>query len=144
MVVEHRKNAREARNATVKFLYQCEAEKLYYFSMSHFSHFCSYHQISKEVRPLAEEACKGIFSRMNEVDQYINRTSKKWPVSRMPSMDRSVLRLAIWELIHAQEPKKVVINEAIELAKIYGTENSGKFVNGILDTLSKNLGNEPV
>lgn len=61
----------------------------------------------------------------------------------MPSMDRSVLRLAIWELIHAQEPKKVVINEAIELAKIYGTENSGKFVNGILDTLSKNIGNDP-
>ncbi|MCB9228163.1 MAG: transcription antitermination factor NusB [Deltaproteobacteria bacterium] len=137
MVAAHRRDAREARNTTVKFLYQCEAEKLYYFSMPHFSQFCLYHHIPQEAREIAEEACRGIFSRIAEVDKLISQTSQRWPVERMPAMDRSVLRLAVWEMIVAQEPRKVVINEAIELAKLYGTEHSGKFVNGILDALSK-------
>ena len=135
MVAKHRKYAREARNSSIKFLYQCEAEKLFYFSRPHFTTFCDYQQVPAGARAFAEEACRGVFARMREVDQFINETSKKWPVERMPAMDRSVLRLAVWELLGGEQPGKVVINEAIELAKIYGTEHSSGFVNGILDAL---------
>jgi N utilization substance protein B len=60
-----------------------------------------------------------------------------WPIDRLANTDRSVLRLAAYELLHTETPPQVVINEAVELAKRYGTEDSGRFVNGVLGALAR-------
>jgi transcription antitermination protein NusB len=68
-------------------------------------------------------------------DQQIEKLAPQWPTRRQPGVDRAILRLAVWELNAAQTPPKVVIDEAIELAKEYSTENSPSFINGVLDAV---------
>ena len=70
-------------------------------------------------------------------DRWVERLAPQWPPRRQPGVDRNILRLAIWELTHLPTPHKVVIDEAIELAKDYSTEQSASFVNGVLDAVLK-------
>ena len=78
----------------------------------------------------------GVASHREELDALIRRFSEHWRLERMATVDRNLLRLAAYELLYERRiPPKVVINEAIELAKRYGTEDSGAFVNGILDQI---------
>jgi N utilization substance protein B len=91
-------------------------------------------------RKYVEEMVTGILSHKSEIDGEINRISKKWKVEKMNPVDRNILRIGCYELIFkADIPPKVSINEAVELAKKYGTEKSSAFVNGILDRLAKEL-----
>ena len=75
-----------------------------------------------------------------QADAWIERLAPQWPVKRQPSVDRNLLRLALWELTGRDTPPKVVVDEAIELAKQYSTESSPAFVNGVLDAVLKELG----
>lgn len=78
----------------------------------------------------------GVHSRRAEIDAVIQSVAQNWNISRMAVVDRNVLRLATWELMHSDEvPPKVAVNEAIELGKRFSTQNSGAFVNGILDKI---------
>ena len=70
-------------------------------------------------------------------DRWVERLAPQWPPRRQPGVDRNILRMAIWELTNTDTPPKVVLDEAIELAKIYSTENSPAFVNGVLDAVLK-------
>ena len=88
-------------------------------------------------RQQALEMAKGAWWQREAVDQWIERLAPQWPPRRQPSVDRNVIRLAVWELTNTQTPPKVVIDEAIELAKQYSTEQSAAFVNGVLDTVLK-------
>jgi N utilization substance protein B len=94
-------------------------------------------------RPVADHAIalvEGISTYIEEIDPIIERAAPQFPVAQMATVDRNVLRLAIYELHHAPDvPYKVVINEAVEIAKRFGGPNSGKFVNGVLGTISKQL-----
>ena len=73
-----------------------------------------------------------------KIDETITSTSKNWGLERMSAIDRCILRLAVCEMMFLEDaPVAVIIDEAIELAKKYSTENSGKFVNGVLDTIAK-------
>ncbi len=72
-------------------------------------------------------------------DQWIERLAPQWPPRRQPGVDRAILRLAVWELTEGQTPPKVVIDEAIELAKSFSTEQSPAFVNGVLDAVLKEI-----
>lgn len=95
---------------------------------------------SPEVQAFALDLFRGVLERLPELDRLIESHSFHWKVSRMASVDRSVLRLALYELLCCPDiPAKVTINEAVEIAKRYGTEESGSFVNGILDGLGKEL-----
>jgi N utilization substance protein B len=68
----------------------------------------------------------------------VAKTAPEWPIAQIPAVDRNILRLGVYELLFLRQiPPKVAINEAVELAKTYGGENSGKFVNGVLGTLYK-------
>ncbi len=129
-----------ARDFVVQFLYQCETSKLFYFSKSHFSDFVSHFVDDKHAAQILERYCQGIFRDIALIDERLNKVSTNWPMDRMPALDRAVLRLAMYELLEGKVPVKVVLNEAIELAKKYGTEKSPKFVNGILDQLAKEQG----
>ena len=86
-------------------------------------------------RQQAMDMAKGAWWQREAVDQWIERLAPQWPPRRQPGVDRNVIRLAVWELTNAQTPPKVVIDEAIELAKQYSTEQSAAFVNGVLDAV---------
>lgn len=82
-----------------------------------------------------EELLSGVRKHRKEIDLMIGQNAANWSVKRMATIDRNVLRLAVFEMLWAGVPGRVVINEAIELAKRYGNQNSGQFVNGILDRI---------
>ena len=91
----------------------------------------------------AEELVKGVCAHLAEIDQRIEATSHHWRVERMAKVDRNVLRLAVFELtLTPATPRKVVLNEAVELAKTFGSEESGAFINGILDKIAGSLPKE--
>ena len=86
-----------------------------------------------------KELFSATVSNLEKIDSIIRSTSTNWDLTRMSSTDRSILRMAVCEMmVLADAPAPVVIDEAIELAKKYSTENSGKFVNGVLDSVAKN------
>jgi len=96
--------------------------------------------VPPEVRQFAERLAIGASERLNEVDPLLRDHLAHWRLERLGIVDRSVLRLAAFEFLHEPgTPRIVVINEAIELAKRFGGEESGQFVNGILDALRKKL-----
>lgn len=80
----------------------------------------------------------GIRDNLLEIDKIVAAAAPEWPIEQIASIDKSILRVAVYELLFNTEvPPKVVINEAVELGKIYGSENSSKFINGVLGTLFK-------
>ncbi len=77
---------------------------------------------------------KGVIENRSRLDQLIEKFSSNWKISRMGGVDRNILRIAAYELLYCQDiPPKVSINEAVDIGKLYGTEESGSFINGILD-----------
>jgi len=92
-----------------------------------------------ETRRHAIAMAEGAWEQRASIDPWIERLAPQWPPRRQPGVDRSILRLGIWELTAGQTPPKVVIDEAIELAKNYSTEQSPAFVNGVLDAVLKEV-----
>lgn len=93
--------------------------------------------------PFMQGLLAGILSRRPDLDLVIEKAAPEWPIDRIAMVDRNILRLGLYELLFSdrnQVPAKVAINEAIELAKSYGGETSGKFVNGVLGAVYKELG----
>lgn len=87
-------------------------------------------------RPFAERLVRGALANREQIDALLGRLSVGWTVERMPRVDRNILRMGAYEILHEEEtPASVVINEAVELAKIYGDVESGRFINGILGSL---------
>jgi N utilization substance protein B len=96
--------------------------------------------LPREVITFAEALVAGAIENLGEIDGIIQRASRNWRLERMARVDRNVLRLATYELRFVPEvPAKVVINEAIEVAKRYGASESPAFVNGLLDRISQEL-----
>ena len=94
-----------------------------------------------EIQPFAEKLVRGVREHLADLDAQIQGASKNWRLERMARVDRNLLRLALYELKHVDDvPAKVAINEAIEIAKRYGTNESSAFVNGILDRCREELG----
>jgi N utilization substance protein B len=86
---------------------------------------------------------KGVTDNLSKIDSIIIETAPEWPLDQITVVDRNILRLGIYELMFAKQvPPKVAINEAVELGKAFGGESSGKFINGVLGTLYKNLPEE--
>jgi len=95
-------------------------------------------QLSDEAREFVVDLVKGTMDHLAELDELIARYARGWTIERMVNVDRTIIRMATYELLHHTEiPYKVTINEAVELAKKYGTEDSGVFVNGILGGIIK-------
>jgi N utilization substance protein B len=86
----------------------------------------------------ARRLVEGTVEHLAEIDELLRAQADNWRLERMPAVDRNVLRLAVYEMLHEVDvPKLVVVDEAVELAKRFGAENSGRFVNGLLDGLLK-------
>jgi N utilization substance protein B len=99
----------------------------------------SFEPVEREVQLVAEGLVRGVAAQRREIDDAIESVSTHWRLDRMAKVDRNVLRLAVFELRSSDVPVKVVINEAIELGKKYGSESSGAFVNGVLDKIAQSL-----
>jgi len=132
----------QCREWALQFLYQAEfagsrsREDLERF----WGHF---HPEGPGLPAYLRELAGGVASHQEELDALIVRYSEHWRLERMTVVDRNLLRLAIYELLYQlQIPPKVVINEAVEMAKRYGSEASGAFVNGILDRIREAVGRE--
>jgi len=94
-------------------------------------------EIAPDAKPFAEQLAQGVLDHLPELDALLQRVADHWSIDRMAVVDRNVLRCALFELLYLDEiPAKVTINEAIEIAKRFGSEESGAFVNGILDRIS--------
>ncbi len=111
-----------------------------------FSTYEGYFSPSPRALEFAKELVNGVAEKQEEIDALIEKFSKHWKLSRMSAIDRNILRLATYELLYRPDiPPKVSINEAVELAKAFGSEESAAFVNGILDAIYREvvLKNEP-
>ena len=94
--------------------------------------------ISEDIRDFSTTLIKGTFENLPEIDELINRHSRNWKFERISPVDKSILRISIYALCNIQSiPFAVTIDEGIELAKMYGGENSSQFINGILDAIKK-------
>lgn len=88
----------------------------------------------------AKHLVEGVMAELPAIDAYIIRYATEWPLEQITIVDRNILRIGVYELVYDQDiPAKVAINEAIEIAKTFGGESSGKFVNGVLGAIYKDL-----
>jgi N utilization substance protein B len=98
--------------------------------------FWEHHPSPADAREFASRLIDGVISRRADLDALIKSKAQHWALSRMARVDLNLIRLAVFELVYREDiPKKVTINEAIEIAKKYGSEDSPSFVNGILDEI---------
>jgi N utilization substance protein B len=89
------------------------------------------------LRQAAIDMANHAWDQCQSIDTWLERLAPQWPPRRQPAVDRNLLRLAVWELTSSDTPPKVVIDEAIELAKQFSTEQSPAFINGVLDAVLK-------
>ncbi len=127
---------RKARESTLQILFQLE------FNDSEtdkaFRLFWKDKKATKDVKDYCRWLVKGVISHRENIDRSIQSVSKHWRLSRMPVVDRNILRMAVFELLNEEDVEPaIIINEAIEIAKKYSGEQAATFVNGVLDTLSK-------
>ena len=126
----------QAREAALKALYQMDITR---DPADHaLKIFFRHHRVPVSSQPFVNRLVQGTAQHMGEIDTLLSRHATNWTLERMAIVDRNVLRLGVFELLFDSEtPPKVVINEAVELAKRFGTVESGKFVNGVLDSVHK-------
>lgn len=130
-----RTDRHKARLLALQMLYQREVTGE---SVAHILSVGSYSTEDGEPDDFCRELALGVEHAIVELDQTIGATSEHWSVQRMPLVDKNILRLATYELLHAPDvPASVAINEAVELAKVYGGEDSSKFVNGVLGRIAE-------
>lgn len=91
----------------------------------------------KALTDFSFELLQGTLQHRDAIDQLLTKLATNWKLSRMPVVDRNILRLGAYEIMHAETPGRVAVNESIVLAKRYGDKNSPRFVNGVLDRLLK-------
>lgn len=131
---------RKARELALQFLYQLdlqgEADP-----DPHAEDFWARHPVDPDTRTFADALVRGAKQNQGKADQIIAQYAEHWDLDRMAVVDRNLLRLAVYEMLWGgrDTPPKVVINEAIEIAKKFGTRESSRFVNGILDRVHKEL-----
>jgi N utilization substance protein B len=93
-------------------------------------------QNQDEIFSYANEIVAGVIEYYAEIDDLLETYSEGWSIERMPNVDRAILRVGIWEIVYSDTPNAVVVNEAVDLAKEYSTEESGGFINGLLSRVA--------
>lgn len=102
------------------------------------SDFWAVNPAPPEVREYTERIVRGTLLHLSEIDAILSKYAEHWEIHRMATVDRNILRFATYELLYVEDvPPKVVINEAVNIAKKFSQEDSGKFVNGILDKVKQ-------
>ena len=130
---------REGREAAVQFLFQDDLNKTDPAAMAEvLDEFWKLRESAPRTRQFATKLIRGVLENHDAIDERIKRVTANYELHRIAAVDRNILRVAIYEMLHTSEvPPVVCINEAIEIAKRFGSEDSGRFVNGILDRLKE-------
>jgi transcription antitermination protein NusB len=135
---------RKAREAALQFLFQddfqrnppAETERL----EDRFTLFCELYQVNSKAKEYTLELVRQTISHTEKIDELIRLCAKNWRLERIAYTDRNLLRIAVCEMLYFEDvPHQVAINEAVEIAKRYGTAESPSFVNGILDAVQKHI-----
>ncbi len=131
---------RKAREFALQILFQLDIRKEKP-TATILKHFWAEYDADDEVQAFTEEIVKGTLSIWPAINEKIHACAKNWSIDRMAAVDRNVLRMAVYEILYRMDiPTSVTINEAIEIAKKFGTDDSGSFVNGILDSVARMVG----
>jgi N utilization substance protein B len=135
---------RQAREAALQFLFQDDfasgSDTGLEDIQERFALFCGLFQISKKGRPYALELLQQTMVNKNRIDDLIAQAAVNWRLPRIAAADRNVLRLAVCEMLYIEDvPDEVAINEALEIAKRFGGDESPSFINGVLDAVRKIL-----
>jgi transcription antitermination protein NusB len=124
----------DARKIAMQLLYQIDVNAD--TGLEHVQESIQAELKKSELREFAEQLVSGVRGHLSEIDQLIESVAQNWRIERMAPTDRNVMRLAIYEMHHLETPSAVAIDEAVELAKTFGSGNSASFVNGIIDRLT--------
>ena len=131
-----------SRHRAVQILYQCDLRKIEP-DESIRNYYGGLYSEETEERPgndgFMEELVRGVVQRREQIDELIDKHSANWRVDRMPAVDRNILRMAIYELLTRALPAPVVIDEALELARRFGGQDTPSFINGVLDAVHRSL-----
>jgi N utilization substance protein B len=134
-------NRRRSRELAMQALFQIEMNQDN--SREAIELFCKHFGVTENVKPFFLRLVEGVKEFQHEIDPLVERFSKNWKISRMSRADRNIIRIAVYELLYCDDiPPKVSINEAIDIGKKFGTEDSGAFINGILDSIRISLEKE--
>jgi N utilization substance protein B len=130
---------RSGREAAIQFLYQHDTHRPEKLDAA-LAAFWKQSEEKKPVCDFAEDLVRGVLEKLPEIDAKLRGLADNWDFERLAVVDRNILRLAIYEMLYRPEiPPVVSINEAIEIAKKFSTAESGKFVNGLLDKVKKDV-----
>lgn len=130
-----RPDRHRSRRQALQLLYQREVTGV---SVARILDDGTYSTEDGEPDDFCRQLATGVEEHLDEIDSLLGQVSEHWAVSRMPLVDRNILRVATFELMHvADVPSSVAINEAVELAKVYGGDDSSKFVNGVLGKIAE-------
>lgn len=131
-------NRHKSRELALQVLYEMEMKSAEPKSV--FDLFWKHEESTKEVKQFTTDIVEGVYRNRKEIDHIIERHSTHWKLSRMAVVDRNILRVGVYELLYDHDvPTNVILNEAIELGKGFGTEDSGSFINGILDHVAREV-----
>ena len=129
---------RQARELAMQALFYMDIRKD--ASEETLEYFCGCFCPSKKSRPFFRKLVNGVLGKKGQIDALVERFSQNWNISRMSCVDRNVMRIAIYEMLYCDDiPPKVSINEAVDIGKKFGTQESGAFINGIMDSIREAL-----
>ena len=132
---------RQARELAMQALFYMDIRKD--ASEEMLEYFCGCFCPSKKSRPFFIKLVNGVLGAKDQIDALVERFSQNWKINRMSCVDRNVMRIAIYEMIYCDDiPPKVSINEAVDIGKKFGTQDSGAFINGIMDSIRGTLEKE--
>lgn len=134
---------RRSRESALQVLYQLDITKQ--DAIRALAQWKECFSLNQEQDEFVERIVLGVLKRCQEIDRLIEQYSEHWRFDRMTVIDRNILRMAAFELLYCEEiPPKVTLNEAIDLGKRYGSEDSGSFINGILDRIQNEFVRKPI
>jgi N utilization substance protein B len=129
---------RQARELAMQALFYMDIRKA--ASEEMLEYFCGCFCPSKKTQPFFRKLVNGVLETKGQIDALVERFSQNWDISRMSCVDRNVMRIAVYELLYCDDiPPKVSINEAVDIGKKFGTQESGAFINGIMDSIREAL-----
>jgi len=132
---------RQARELAMQALFYMDIRKD--ASEEMLEYFCGCFCPSKKSRPFFIKLVNGVLGAKDQIDALVERFSQNWKINRMSCVDRNVMRIAVYEMIYCDDiPPKVSINEAVDIGKKFGTQESGAFINGIMDSIRGTLEKE--
>lgn len=130
----------KARDIALKVLY--EIDQTGHLQGVVLEQRCQDQLLESNLIEFAQQIVSGVVEHTTQLDKFIAQYAPEWPLDQVAVIDRNILRIALWEVaIYKKTPLKVGINEAIELAKIYGSDSSSRFINGVLGSLADHLDN---